>query len=140
VTWVPRIRVKRVTPTRKVAVSTPALFPNYLFVQIELQWHRARWSPGVVRLVMSGDAPAHVPDAVITEIRSRERGGFVELPSAPGLRRGDRVRVMTGPFRDRLGLSEGQAPHERVAILLSWLGSERRIELPAGDVVALPPS
>jgi hypothetical protein len=27
-----------------------ALFPGYAFVAIELQWHAARWCPGVVRL------------------------------------------------------------------------------------------
>jgi hypothetical protein len=30
----------------------------------------------------------------------------------------------------------GQAPHERVAVLLIWLGAQRRMELPAADVVA----
>lgn len=29
---------------------------------------------------MDGPVPARVPDGVIDEIRSRERGGFVELP------------------------------------------------------------
>jgi len=37
----------------------------------------------VVRLIMDGLLPAHVPDAVISEIRSRERGGVVELPYTP---------------------------------------------------------
>ena len=32
---------------------TPLLFPGYLFVLIELQWHTARWAPEVVRLVMN---------------------------------------------------------------------------------------
>jgi hypothetical protein len=67
-------------------------------------------------------------------LRGRERDGFVVLPSAPGLLRGEAVRVTRGPFQDRLGLYEGQAPHERVAILLTWLGSSRRIELPKGDI------
>jgi hypothetical protein len=62
---------------------TPPLFPAYAFVMIVSGWWNARWSPGVVRLIMNGLLPAHVPDAVISEIRSRERGGVVELPYTP---------------------------------------------------------
>jgi transcriptional antiterminator RfaH len=134
-TYMPRLRVKRLTRTRKMSVSMPALFPGYCFVWIELQWHAARWAPGVIRLVLDGIQPAKVPDKVIDELRGRERNGLVELPSAPGLRPGDRVMVRAGPFADRLGLYAGQAPHERVAVLLTWLGSQRRIELPKADIM-----
>jgi hypothetical protein len=34
-------------------------------------------------------------------------------------------------------LYAGQAPRERVAVLLMWLGGQRRTELPAADVVAI---
>ena len=62
------------------------------FVWIELQWHTARWAPGVFGLIMDGIMPARVPEAVITEIRKREVGGLIEL-ERKGIRRGDRVRV-----------------------------------------------
>jgi transcriptional antiterminator RfaH len=136
-TYMPRLRVKRVTRTRKVSLSAPALFPGYCFVLIELQWHSARWCPGVIRLVLDGIQPAKVPDKVIDELRGRERNGLVELPSAPGLLPGDRVMVRAGPFADRLGLYAGQAAHERVAVLLTWLGSQRRIELPKADIMSV---
>jgi hypothetical protein len=57
-TYLPRLRVKRTTPLRKG--SAPALFPGYAFIWIELQWHAARWSPGVIRLVLDGARPAKV--------------------------------------------------------------------------------
>ena len=62
--WLPRIRLRRVVSGRK-RIVTPALFPGYLFVFIELQWHEVRRCPGVTRLVMDGDRPAQVPDRVI---------------------------------------------------------------------------
>ena len=62
--YLPRLRVKRITPARKTSVQAPALFPGYAFVLIELQWHAARWSPGVLRLVLDGDRLARVPDKV----------------------------------------------------------------------------
>jgi transcription antitermination factor NusG len=97
--YLPRIRAKCVSPKRKIFAQAPPLFPGYAFVLIELQWHAARWSPGVLRLVLDG-RPAKVHDKVIAELMGRERNGLVELPAPPppGLRRGDRVLIKRGPF------------------------------------------
>lgn len=134
-TYLPRLRQHRVSHGRKIEIRPP-LFPGYLFLRIELQWHTARWSPGVTRIVLDGAAPARVPDAVIDEIRSREgRNGLIELP--PRLKRGDAVRITAGPFRAVLGLYDGQAGTERVAVLLSVLGAQRRLVVRAGDVEAV---
>src|SRR5262245_8462616 len=72
-TYDPRLREQRRRHGRKVSV-TPSLFPGYAFVLIVSGWWDARWAAGVRRLVMDGLQPARVPDAVISEIRSRERG------------------------------------------------------------------
>ena len=82
---------------------TPPLFPRYAFVWIELQWHAARWCPGVIRLVLDGDKPAKVPDTVINDLKKRERNGLIELPPPPGRHRGDRVRIVRGAFAGQLG-------------------------------------
>ena len=37
--------------------AKPPLFPGYVFVVIESQWHAARWSPGVSNLIMDGEKP-----------------------------------------------------------------------------------
>ena len=43
------------------------LFLGYAFILIHMQWHQARWAPGVRRLVLDGDRPARVPDAVVAD-------------------------------------------------------------------------
>lgn len=100
-TYFPRIRERRVVRGRRVLV-TPPLFPGYAFVAIELQWHAARWSPGVLSLVMDGDRPAKVPDTDIADLRACERNGFVVLPEqlrqSSSFRLGDRLRVRGGPL------------------------------------------
>lgn len=117
-----------------------ALFPSYAFVLIELQWHAARWAPGVVRLVLSGEQPARVPDRIIEELRSREdRDGLITLPkprlnSGAQFQPGDKVRVINGPLTGLSGLVSTMQPHERVAILLKLLGSIRPVELAEADV------
>src|SRR5262249_32258163 len=110
--YTPRRREHRVLRGRRVEVNPP-LFPGYAFVAITLQWHAARWSAGVVRLVMDGAAPARVPDAVIDEIRSREVRGLIELPKPPRVRSGDAVRILHGPFEGRLAIYTGMKPRAR---------------------------
>jgi len=121
---------------RKI-IATPPLFPGYLFVWVVRGWWDARWSASVRRLVMDGEQPARVPDAVISEIRSRERGGFVELPRPRGLVPGMRVRVTSGLLRDQIGLLGGLRPQERVHVLLQFLGGERPVELARNAIEAI---
>jgi transcriptional antiterminator RfaH len=101
-------------------------------VLIRLQWHAARWAPGTLGLIMDGERPARVPDAVIAEIRARERNGAVELPPRPDP--GDRVTVLRGPFRDRPALYAGMSGPDRIAVLLHLLGREHKVLLPRIDV------
>jgi transcriptional antiterminator RfaH len=122
--------------SRKIIV-TPPLFPGYLFVWVVAGWWNARWSPGVIRLVMDGLQPAHVPDAVISEIRSRERGGLVELPKPRGLAPGMRVKVLQGPLCNQIGLLAALRPHERVLVLLQLLGGQQRVELARNAIEAV---
>jgi transcriptional antiterminator RfaH len=136
VIYVPRLRERRIVRGRKIEIC-PLLFPGYLFVQIELQWHAARWAPGTLGLIMNGAGPAHVPDRMITEIRARERGGLIELPKPRGLQAGDRVRVTHGPFTGLAGLYASMNGHERVAVLLQLLGGQTRVTLSRGDVEAV---
>src|SRR5262249_6580305 len=134
--YTPRLREQRVLRGRHVEVNPP-LFPGYCFVAIVLQWHAARWCPGVIRLVMDGAQPARVLDAVIDEIRARERGGLIELPKPPLARPGDAVRILRGPFAGRLAIYAGMKPRQRVEVLLSLLGSSQRVMLAADAVEAV---
>ena len=140
-TYFPRIRERRVVRGQRV-LATPPLFPGYAFVAIELQWHGARWSPGILSLVMDGERPARVPDADIASLRARERSGFVVLPKQPSPslspHSGDRLRVCSGPFSGCLGLCAGMAARDRVLVLLKMLGSRREVALPRGDVAIVP--
>jgi transcriptional antiterminator RfaH len=132
-TYAPRLREPRTAHGRKVT-RTPLLFPGYLFVLIELQWHTARWAPGVVRLVMDGIGPAAVPEVVIEDLKGRETGGLIDLPRPPKFRSGDRVRVLHGPLAGHVGLYAGMRPRERVEVLLAILGGAQRVTLAADAV------
>jgi transcriptional antiterminator RfaH len=133
--YAPRLRERRTIRGRREDSEAP-LFPGYAFVLFTLQWHAARWYPGVTRLVMDGLQPAKVPDAVIEEIRGRERNGAVELPKRM-LKRGDRIRILAGPFKGHLAIYAGMSGPERVAVLLQILGGPQRVTLTQRDIEAI---
>ena len=132
-TYYPRLRDRRIRHGRRVELR-PALFPGYAFIAVELQWHAARWTAGVINLIMDGVGPARVPDAVIAEIRSREVGGLIELAPSLPLRRDARVRILRGPFTGHLAIFADMRPRQRVEILLQLLGGEQRVTLAKKDI------
>ena len=70
------------------------------------------------------------PDRVITEIRSREgRDGLVVLPKPRGLQCGDRVLLLPVPLPVALASTMVSWPHERISVLLAFLGAQTRVEL-----------
>jgi transcriptional antiterminator RfaH len=133
-TYFPRILTKRraTTGPRKLIEVVMPLFPSYAFLLLQLQWHTSRWSPGAIRLVLDGEHPAHLPDTVIADLHTREdEHGFVRLlkPKPTGFQRSDQVRVIDGVFADQLAIYEGMKPHDRILVLMQWLGAERQFEL-----------
>jgi len=128
-TYLPRIKARsRIAP----------LFPGYLFVRIADQFYSVMWTAGVIRLLMSGDQPAKLPEKVMTEIRKREIGGFVRLPAPTRLRKGQQVRINKGHFMGQIALCEGMSSKDRVWVLLNLLGQKVPVELPGCDLEPLP--
>lgn len=121
-------------PAPPVGRLTP-LFSSYIFVHVRDRWYPIQHTIGIVQLLMAGDQPASVSDAIITDLRARERDGLVQLPPPPSLRRGDRIRIISGPFQGRLGIYEGMKAHQRVDVLLALFASEHRVELSRRDIV-----
>jgi transcriptional antiterminator RfaH len=120
--------------------GTAPLFPSYLFVLIaERGWWTARGTIGVRSIVGAHiGEPARVPDSVISGLRAREKNGLIQLPSKPGLRRGDQVKILAGPFANQLALFDGMRGPERVMVLLALLGSVQKVELARRDIVPEP--
>jgi transcriptional antiterminator RfaH len=118
--YVPRLRERRVQAGRRVQVLVP-LFPSYVFVLVRNGFYSARATIGVVDLLMDGATPGVVRDEVIEALRAREVRGALELPRQR-LKPGAKVRVLTGPLQGEIGAVAAMRPHERVLVLLSWLG------------------
>jgi transcriptional antiterminator RfaH len=131
--------LKRRRHARRVETVAAPLFPRYLFVAIDFniqRWRSICSTVGVGRLVCNGDDPTAVPLGIIEALKSREdASGFIKLDCRPRFNRGDKIRVLDGAFSSCLGLFEGMAERERIAILLDLLGRKVRVVLDA-DLVA----
>ena len=131
--------IKRRRHARRIETVPAPLFPRYLFVAIDLnaqRWRSIFSTVGVSRLVCNGEDPSPVPVGIVEALKNREdANGFIKLDSRPRFHVGDKIRVLDGAFSSCLGLFEGMAERERIAILLDLLGRKVRVILDA-DLVA----
>jgi len=124
---------------RKIEKVPVPLFPRYMFVRIDVatqRWRSIQSTFGVSRLVLNGSDPAPLAQQVISCLREREdASGYVQLDQRPKFALGAKVRVLAGVFAENLGLFDGMADRDRIAILLDLLGRKVRVSIEA-DLVA----
>jgi len=137
--YLPRY-LKRRSHARKIDKIPAPLFPRYLFVRIDMatqRWRSIQSTFGVSRLVCNGPDPAPVAQQVLNSLKAREdESGYVRLDRRPKFALGEKVRVLAGAFADNLGLFDGLADRDRVAILLDLLGRKVRVSIEADMVEA----
>lgn len=137
--YLPRY-MKRRTHARRIETVAAPLFPRYVFVAVDRltqRWRSIQSTIGVSHLVCNGAEPVPVPNGVIAELRSRENeAGCIHLTVPPRFAAGDRVSIVDGVFSGSLGLFQGMADRDRVAILLELLGRKVRVVLDGQSVVA----
>lgn len=103
-----------------------ALFPKYLFVQLDLErdrWRSINGTRGVIRLMcMDDEHPSQVPAPVMSRLLAA--GEIIEelragLPFNPG----DQVEFMDGSFKGVQGIVQ-LCSAQRVSLLLTLLGGQ----------------
>ena len=113
----PRIRVlKRVRG--KYADVTEQLFPSYIFGCFDSQkhGHMIRYTRGV-KYIVGKENPLAVLPEIIGVIRERMRDGIV-TPVPEDIRKGDRVLIKEGPFKDFYGIFQRDMPGKARAMIL----------------------
>jgi len=136
-TMLPTYRCWRSHARKREVVERP-LFPRYLFVALDVL--EQRWRPilstvGVCDLVRHGNAPTPMPSGLAEEIDARAaHGAFDRLSPVDGMRHGDVVRILDGPFTDLIGRFAGLADKDRVFVLLDLLGRQVRTTLSCAAV------
>jgi transcriptional antiterminator RfaH len=127
---------KAVRHARKTRRVLAPLFPNYLFLRMDVsrhQWRSVNGTRGVVRLIMRGVTPQPVPRGIVEALQ-------VQLSADDGMnwavmfRTGQAVRIVEGPFVDFVGTLQHLDAGGRVRVLLDLLGRSVPLALPCEAV------
>jgi len=128
--FLPR-RMKTVRHARRIREVNAPVFPRYIFVALDLdrdQWRSVNGTIGVSSLFMAEDRPLPVPSGIVeTLIMSADRAG--RLRFARDLRKGQKVRLVNGPFADALGVLDRLDNKGRIEVLLDIMGKGVRVRL-----------
>lgn len=117
------------------------MFPRYCFVRCAHPGQSIapiRSTPGVLGLVRFGNEVATLSDAMVQAIRELATRNDVQLTeNISPFTVGEQVAVVDGPLKGLTGLVSAIAD-ERVAVLLSLLGREKPIMIPADHLAIAP--
>lgn len=137
-TFLPK-RHKTIRHARKLTTVDAAFFPRYLFVVLNLErdrWRSVNGTYGVSRLVMHGDRPQPAPRGVVEALlASVDTSGVLRL--AERLKVGSPVRLLAGPFAERLAILDRLDDSGRVRVLVDLLGRQVPISTDAQDIFPL---
>ncbi len=107
------------------------VFPGYVLVLMLLtdhSWHVVRNTPGVTGFVGSGSKPTPLMDQEVKQILKAMKR---EAPKVKvSFSRGERVKVVDGPFTDFIGVVDDiNLEKGKVRVLVSFFGRETPVEL-----------
>ena len=116
---------RRITPQK--------FFPGYVLVQMEMtdeSWHLVKSTPKVTGFVGSCPRPAPLPDEEVDEIlRQMEVGAEKPKPKSV-FQKGDKVRVVEGPFVNFTGAIEDMSPERgKLKVMVQIFGRLTPVEL-----------
>ena len=146
--FLPRLLKGRRHARRYDTVLTP-LFPGYLFVRMDPQrqrWRAINGTFGVARLILAGDAPLAVPRGVALKMQWKawkwaclleacDRVGVLRAERHDLLKLNDEVRILVGPFAERIARVARLDARGRVELLLELLGGSVLLTLPRSAVL-----
>tara|TARA_B100001540_G_scaffold254230_1_gene231084 strand:+ start:390 stop:893 length:504 start_codon:yes stop_codon:yes gene_type:complete len=119
---------------RRIDTVIRPLFPRYLFVEFEkvlTLWRSIRSTVGVVNVLSAGERPLMAPSWVVEKLREGEDSqGFISNFGQKAFGKGDRIKILDGPFADHLAIFDGLDESQRVHVFLQILGRDVRATIP----------
>ena len=108
-------------------------FPGYVLVEMELTddtWHLVRSTPKVTGFVGSGTKPVALSDDQVEEIRRQMEAGAEKPKPKSVFQRGDKVRVIDGPFVNFQGVVEDMNPERgRMKVVVTVFSRPTSVDL-----------
>ena len=127
-------------PIAKINNRLVALFPGYLFVQLNEKTQK--FSPinstkGVLYFVKFGLNFAKVPTSVIEFIKTNQHITTEKLINLNKFKPGDKVQISDGVFKDWTAILKCYSSNERVILLMNLFGREQTLSFKEESVADL---
>ena len=129
--YLPRITIKNNNSISKEEL----LFPGYIFIKTTFDnYSTLNYTKGIKKILRFGNNISCMSEKDIAEIRIIEKNSKNE-PISLKVVIGQEVNIVKGPLKGSL-VEIGSIPsNKRVDILLSILGTKRRVNIPVHDLV-----
>jgi transcriptional antiterminator NusG len=114
--------------------SQRKFFPGYILVEMEMDdntWHIVKDTPKVTGFVGGSTNPTPLSEEEVKNIlKQAEEGAVAQAQPKQAYQKGDRVRVIDGPFSSFIGTVEDVNPTQgRLRVMVSIFGRSTPVEL-----------
>jgi len=129
--YLPKITIKKINANPKVEV----LFPGYIFVNTSLENYSAlKYTMGIRNIIKFGDNISSLSYEEIEAMQMVEEKSKID-PVVSQIKIGQEVKIKKGPLTGIIAKVCSLPSKERVGILLSFLGSARRVTISQKDLI-----
>ena len=129
--YLPKITIKKISANPIVEV----IFPGYIFVNTSLENYSAlKYTKGIKNIVKFGDNISCLSSEEIEAMQMAEETSKIN-PVALQIQVGQYVMIAKGSLAGSIVKVCSLPSKERVGVLLSFLGSVRRITIPEKDLI-----
>ena len=128
----PKVMVEKLHLGKR-SCKLEALFSGYIFInlsQLNPVWSKLRSTRGVIRIVGFGGKPLPVEDEVIDHLRV----SLSKVAFAGGIKIGDGVDVLEGPFAGIRAVFQCYDGDERAIVLIEFMQQNQRISVPISSL------
>jgi len=129
--YLPKITTKKSNSILKEVI----LFPGYIFVKTsDKNYSALKYTIGIKNIIKFGNNISHISDDEIKEIQRVEKKSRIQ-PLSPQLEIGKDVTIATGSLKGSIVKICSLPSKERVGILFSFLGTERKVIISKKDLI-----
>jgi len=129
--YLPKITTKKINAKPKVET----LFPGYIFINTSVENYSAlKYTMGIKNIIKFGDNISCISDEEIEAMQMAEETSKID-PIASQIQIGQDVIIAKGSLAGSIVKVCSLPSKERIGILLSLLGSVRRVTIPEKDII-----
>jgi transcription antitermination factor NusG len=129
--YLPKIIIKKINANPKVEV----LFPGYIFVHTSLENYSAlKYTIGIKNIIKFGDNISCISSGEIEAMKMAEQASKID-PITSQIQLGQDAMIAKGSLAGSIVKVCTLSSKERVGVLLSFLGSVRRVTISEKDLI-----